>query len=110
MVRHARAERLAAAQPIGEVPVAVCYGGGVIISGVERLPIHGAVNDHAVLCFPCCGLRRLALGEYLGNGAPKTGTSLRLSLVIGMRLRQKLAAARPGWRARSVAVSPACRD
>src|SRR5208282_4727616 len=37
MVRHARAERLAAAQPIGEVPVAVCYGGGVIISGVERL-------------------------------------------------------------------------
>src|SRR5208282_2642004 len=48
MIRHAGAERLAAALPIGEVPVAICHGGGVVISGVERRLIHGAVNDHAV--------------------------------------------------------------
>jgi hypothetical protein len=48
MIRHAGAERLAAAYPIGEVSVAIGHRGGVVVSGVERLPIHRAVNNHAV--------------------------------------------------------------
>jgi hypothetical protein len=48
IIRHARTEHLAAALPIGEVPVAICYGSGVVISGVERLTIHRVVDDHSV--------------------------------------------------------------
>ena len=48
MIRLARAERLAAAQPIGQVMVAICNSSGVVIGGVERLPIHRAVNNHDV--------------------------------------------------------------
>ena len=48
VIGHAGAERLAAAYPIGEVSVAIGHGGGVVVGGVERLPIHRAVNDHAV--------------------------------------------------------------
>src|ERR1700676_761122 len=45
----AGAERLAAVYPIGEVSVAVRHGGGIAVSGIERLPIHRAVDDHIVL-------------------------------------------------------------
>jgi hypothetical protein len=48
MIRRAGAERLAAAYPIGEVSLAIGHGGGVVVGGVESLPIHRAVNDHAV--------------------------------------------------------------
>src|SRR5215469_1506716 len=92
MIRHAGAKRLAAALPIGEIPVAICDGSGVVISGVERLPIHTAVNNHAV---------PLRYWTWL---------IARASLVPRVRLRQKLAGAPNGSRARSVAVSPACRD
>jgi len=49
MIRHAGAERLAAAQPIREVSVAFRHGSGIVVRGVERLPIHRTVNDHAML-------------------------------------------------------------
>src|SRR6516225_6518728 len=48
MIRHAGAKRCAAARPLGEIPVAVRDGGRIVVSGVERLPIHTAVNNHAV--------------------------------------------------------------
>src|SRR5215469_3221365 len=53
MVRHACAKRLAPAQPISEVAVTICYGSGIVVRGVERLPIHRAVNIHVVLR-QCC--------------------------------------------------------
>ena len=91
MIRHAGAERLAAAYPIGEVSVAIGYGGRVVVSGVERLPIHRVVDDHAV---------------------PRRYSNWYIARPVGscIRLRKKPAAARPGWRPRSVAMSPACRD
>jgi hypothetical protein len=60
MIRHAGAERLAAAQPIGDIPVAICHGGGVVVSGIERLPMHRAVDNHAVPRFTHCVLPELA--------------------------------------------------
>src|SRR5262245_37454677 len=49
MVRHVGTERLAAAQPISEILIAIGYGSGIVVSGIERLPIHRAVNIHVVL-------------------------------------------------------------
>jgi hypothetical protein len=40
MIRHAGAQRSAAVQPIGKVPVAIRHGRGVVVGGVERLTIH----------------------------------------------------------------------
>src|SRR6516162_3265940 len=91
MIRHAGANRFAAAQPIGEVPVAIRHGDRVVVCGVERLPIHRAVNNH--------GMRRRYSNWYI----------IRL-LVPCRRLRRRRAVAPPGWPARSVPVSPACRD
>src|SRR6516164_3057168 len=62
MIRHPGAERLAAAQPVGEVPLAICHSGGVVVSGVERLPIHRAVNDHR-------GLRSCWTGTGTSGGS-----------------------------------------
>jgi hypothetical protein len=91
MIGHAGAERLAAADPIGEISVAIGHGGGVVVGGVERLLIHRAVNDHAV---------PLRYSYWY----------IAQSLIPCVRLRKQRAAATPGWRPRSVAVSPACRD
>src|ERR1700730_9607872 len=87
MIGHAGAERLAAADPIGEVSVAVRHGGGIVVSGVERLLIHRAVNDHA---------RPQRYSNWY----------IAQSLIPCVRLRKQRAAATPGWRPRSVAVSP----
>src|ERR1700746_3487143 len=48
MIRQGGAKRLATADPIGEISVAIGHGGGVVVGGVERLPIHRAVKDHDV--------------------------------------------------------------
>src|SRR5215469_831476 len=92
MIRHAGAERFATPQPIGEIMVAMYHGGRVVVSGVERLLIHGAINNHSV---------------------PRKYSKWYITQVcrfLCIRLRQQGAAATPGWRTRSVAASPACRD
>src|SRR6516162_3265700 len=67
MIRHAGANRFAAAQPIGEVPVAIRHGDRVVVCGVERLPIHRAVNNHGV---PCCRYSNWYITQPVGSLQP----------------------------------------